>query len=70
MAELDDLLETSLARVKLQLRDAIVAENPLLHALRNGATYRKPTRRMRLRVWLGDHWPTLHVGPCDHSDCY
>lgn len=29
----------------------------------------RPTRWQRLKWWLADHRPTLHFGPCDHSEC-
>lgn len=31
------------------------------------------SRRKRLRWWLQDLWarrPRVHLGPCDHTDCY
>lgn len=23
----------------------------------------------RLRNWIDDHWPRVHLGPCNHEDC-
>jgi hypothetical protein len=36
-----------------------------------GAFPCKPlTRWQRFKFWWSAHWPRVHFGPCDHSDCW
>lgn len=42
--------------------------------LLNPENYPTPTRRKQLRWWWQDwraaHTPHMHLGPCDHRDCW
>lgn len=34
------------------------------------AAYQMPTRWKRFRWWVAAHLPRIHIGPCNHSECY